>query len=68
MWSGVDTDETYEMMSVMEGDSVILNTDVTEIKSDDPYNCGCLNSKIQRIESLKSINRITSIYDNKEKK
>ncbi len=64
--SGVGTDETYEMISVMEGDSVILNTDVTETQGDDHivWMFKLQNSENRIAEIYK---RITSIYDNKEK-
>ncbi|XP_016112334.1 uncharacterized protein [Sinocyclocheilus grahami] len=63
--SGVYTDETYEMISVMEGDSVTLNTDVTEIQRDDQilWMFKLQNSETRIAEIYK---QIISIYDNKE--
>ncbi|XP_048038592.1 SLAM family member 9-like isoform X1 [Megalobrama amblycephala] len=62
--SGVYTDET-EMISVMEGDSVTLNTDVTEILRDDlivwTFRLNSSDTVIAEIYKL-----IISIYDNKE--
>uniref|UniRef100_A0A672KMD3 Immunoglobulin domain-containing protein n=1 Tax=Sinocyclocheilus grahami TaxID=75366 RepID=A0A672KMD3_SINGR len=57
--------ETYEMISVMEGDSVTLNTDVTEIQRDDQilWMFKLQNSETRIAEIYK---QIISIYDNKE--
>ncbi|KAF4097480.1 hypothetical protein G5714_021488 [Onychostoma macrolepis] len=63
--SGVYTDETYEMISVMEGDSVTLNTDVTEIQRDDLllWMFKLQNSETRIAEIYK---QTISIYDYKE--
>ncbi|XP_058617635.1 uncharacterized protein LOC131531105 [Onychostoma macrolepis] len=63
--SGVYTDETYEMISVMEGDSVTLNTDVTEIQRDDNilWMFKLQNSETRIAEIYK---QTISIYDYKE--
>ncbi|KAK9967285.1 hypothetical protein ABG768_001692 [Culter alburnus] len=62
--SGVYTDET-EMISVTEGDSVTLNTDVTEILRDDQilWAFRLKNSETRIAEIYK---RIISVYDYKE--
>ncbi len=63
--SDVYTDETYEMISVMEGDSVTLNTDVTELQRDDQilWMFKLQNSENRIAEVYK---QIISIYDYKE--
>ncbi|KTF91432.1 hypothetical protein cypCar_00044825 [Cyprinus carpio] len=61
--SGVYSDET--VISVMEGDSVTLNTDVTELQRDDQILWTFrLNSSENRIAEI--YKQIVSIYDNKE--
>ncbi len=62
--SDVYTDET-EMISVMEGDSVILNTDGTDPQTDDHIVWSFrLNSSETPIAAI--YKRSISIYDNKE--
>ncbi len=62
--SDVYTDET-EMISVMEGDSVVLNTDVTELQKDDHILWSFrLNSSETRIAEI--YKQIISIYDSGE--
>ncbi len=59
--SDVYTDET-EMISVMEGDSVVLNTDVTELQKDDHILWSFrLKSSENRIAEI--YKQIISIYD-----
>ncbi|XP_026121104.1 CD48 antigen-like [Carassius auratus] len=61
--SDVYSDET--VLSVMEGDSVTLNTDVTELKKDDQILWSFrFNSSETRIAEI--YKQIISIYDNKE--
>uniref|UniRef100_A0A8C1MPA3 Ig-like domain-containing protein n=1 Tax=Cyprinus carpio TaxID=7962 RepID=A0A8C1MPA3_CYPCA len=61
--SGVYSDET--VISVMEGDSVTLNTDVTELQRDDQILWSFrLDSSETRIAEI--YKQIVSIYDNKE--
>uniref|UniRef100_A0A673LDX0 Ig-like domain-containing protein n=1 Tax=Sinocyclocheilus rhinocerous TaxID=307959 RepID=A0A673LDX0_9TELE len=59
------TDETYEMISVMEGDSVTLNTDVTELHRDDlvMWTFRLQNSETCIAEIYK---QTISIYNNKD--
>ncbi len=62
--SDVDTDETV-MISVMEGDSVILNTAVTELQKDNHILWSFrFNSSETRIAAI--YKQIISIYDDKE--
>uniref|UniRef100_A0A673IKS4 Ig-like domain-containing protein n=1 Tax=Sinocyclocheilus rhinocerous TaxID=307959 RepID=A0A673IKS4_9TELE len=64
MCVSADTDET-EMISVMEGDSVTLHTDVTEIHRDDQI---IWTFKLKNSENRLAViyNQILSIYDSKE--
>ncbi|XP_050959111.1 uncharacterized protein LOC127160520 [Labeo rohita] len=62
--SGVDTDET-ETISVMEGDSVTLHSDVTEIKRDDQIlRTFMLRNSDNRLAVI--YNQVLSIYDSKD--
>ncbi|XP_051763353.1 uncharacterized protein LOC127519801 isoform X2 [Ctenopharyngodon idella] len=63
--SGVYADKTTETISVLEGDSVTLNTDVTEIQRDDQilWTFRLHNSETRIAEIYK---QIISIYDYKE--
>ncbi|XP_073700598.1 T-lymphocyte surface antigen Ly-9-like [Garra rufa] len=59
-------EEETETISVMEGDSVTLNTDVTEIKRDDQI---LWTFRLQHLETriAEIYKHIISVYDNKEK-
>ncbi|ROJ49827.1 T-lymphocyte surface antigen Ly-9 [Anabarilius grahami] len=66
-WSliGVFAAETNEMQSVMEGDSVTLNSDLTEIHEDDDilWKYGAENSLIAKISIEKQIFSTSDVLD-----